>query len=230
MRETKSEMISDIDSNTIKSCNIIGNNTLEIYYTDNSRAIRLHHTDIITFKGNHFTLDSGGWRTLTTKERINRYLPQRLYLYQENNIWYIYDKETESRHVFFDGIKFTLTGELKSKPKKDVSKKVNRLKKQINAYVNLINEENLPKPSNGDCWYCLFRDKEDIPVGDCFNDTDHLKSHIKEKYLHGSILVNSMLEAGYRKEQIGIHYHMKWTDSFKRALRKYLYKRLIPEV
>ncbi|MDD4354226.1 MAG: hypothetical protein PHN56_07280 [Candidatus Nanoarchaeia archaeon] len=62
------------------------------------------------------------------------------------------------------------------------------------------------------------------------DNNDHLITHLKEKYLHGSILVNAMREAGYRDEQIRFHYAGKYFDAFKRSLRKYLQKRLISNI
>lgn len=41
-----------------------------------SFAIRLHDTDIVMIHPNGvYTLDSGGWRTVTTKDRISHYSP-----------------------------------------------------------------------------------------------------------------------------------------------------------
>lgn len=43
---------------------------------DNSIAVRLHRTDIITFYPNEkIEVGTGGWDTVTTRDRINRYLP-----------------------------------------------------------------------------------------------------------------------------------------------------------
>ena len=39
-------------------------------------AVRLHHTDVLTFSpSGEITLDTGGWHTVTTRDRINCYLP-----------------------------------------------------------------------------------------------------------------------------------------------------------
>jgi len=71
----------------------IANNTLEVYKTSACKqlvAIRLHDTNIVTYLENgKIRLDNGGWETVTTKERINRYLPTGYLLYQENWNWLI---------------------------------------------------------------------------------------------------------------------------------------------
>ena len=232
MRQTKQSMLSDI-TKEISNCNIIGNNTLRINYKDGSEAIRLHNTDIITFKGNKIILNSGGWRTHTTKARINEYLPEGLNLFQQNNIWYISrdnNYNIKEAIVYYDNITFNKEGKLISKVKKDNTKKVNKLKRQITKFINLLDKDNIPIPNNGDCWYCLLKEvNTNKPLSDITKDNSHLRQHLKDGYLHGSLIVNSMLEAGYSQQQIGIHYHMKLVDSMKRSLRKYLYKRLLQE-
>ncbi len=60
-------------------------------------------------------------------------------------------------------------------------------------------------------------------------DTEHLKSHIEEGYMHGSLLVNAMREAGYSDQGIGVHYSLQVADTFRRAVNNYLQKRLIRE-
>jgi hypothetical protein len=101
-----------------------------------------------------------------------------------------------------------------------------KVKRKINRYARLITEDNLPKPNAGDCWFCLLRDQDGNPV----EYTDHLWSHIEEGYVHGSILVNAMREKGYDDMQIAIHYQMGIVDTFRRAVRRYLQKRLLTEI
>ena len=36
-------------------------------------------------------LDSGGWETFTTKERMNRYLPEGVSVFQKAGVWYVGD-------------------------------------------------------------------------------------------------------------------------------------------
>ena len=56
----------------------IANNT-RLYERGDSIAVRLHNTDVVTIHPNNtWTLRSGGWRSVTTKERINRFSPARV--------------------------------------------------------------------------------------------------------------------------------------------------------
>jgi hypothetical protein len=47
-------------------------------------AIRLHATDILEFKQNgSIKVNTGGWNTVTTRDRLNRYLPRPWHVYSE---------------------------------------------------------------------------------------------------------------------------------------------------
>ena len=212
---TKKEMLETV-TKEVTNAKLLKNNTLEINYADNTVGIRLHQTDIITIKPNgNQILNSGGWKTPTTKERINYYSNARIY--QEKGVWYI------GECMFYDGIEIDKNGKIVSKKVKAPTKEIAKKKKQIANYVKLITKDNLPTPNNGDCWYCSMFDKEG-------KQHDHLEQHIEEGYIHGSILVNAMREKGYRDEQIAVHYGMKLEDTFKRAVRTFLQKRLISNI
>jgi hypothetical protein len=205
---------------------------LRVEYKDGSSSIRLHDTDIVTFdkKGN-ITLNSGGFRTKTTKERITRFSSVRIS--QVNGLWYIgcQNKKGEITSVeFYDGIKLTEELELIGKEKKSDVSKIEKIKKEISKFCSMITRENLPVPSSGDCWLCCMRDKNGKTMGEHSNDADHLKQHIKEKYMHGSLLVNAMRERGYNDDQIRTHYSIRVADTFRRAVKQYLQKRLIPNL
>jgi len=52
-----------------------------------------------------YTLDSGGWQTITTKKRINEYAP--VYVFQKNYEWFL-----EDNIPFYDGMKINSAGEV----------------------------------------------------------------------------------------------------------------------
>ena len=104
---TKEQSIESI-KHDLKSSNKVGNNTFEVVYKDGTRAIRFHKTNVITFGTDRYTLNTGGWETATTKDRINKYIPEG-YVYQERGDWYV---NTPSGVVdYFDGIAFDYEGE-----------------------------------------------------------------------------------------------------------------------
>lgn len=169
----------------------IANNTY-IVKRDNNLAIRLHQTDVVTFTPNNdMILDSGGWMTATTKDRINNAINEAgKRINQKRGNWFI------------DGLKFQdgltihsngkITGYAKDNPKAD-----NKTKERIKKYARLC-ADNVPleKPSASDCWYCLMRTQGNESLGDAVK-SDHIKEHIKEKYIVPSLVFNALKEAGY---------------------------------
>jgi hypothetical protein len=86
-------------------------------------AIRLHNTDIIKFfPDGTIELNSSGWRTATTKNRMNKYLPAEIDVFQKDFNWFVNfwkDPETKTKGVslfvtydFQDGMKITRRGKL----------------------------------------------------------------------------------------------------------------------
>lgn len=66
----------------------VGNNTYAYIEADGSVSIELHGTKVVVIYPNGlYKLNSGGWRTSTTKDRINKYSPVRVY--QRNHTWYV---------------------------------------------------------------------------------------------------------------------------------------------
>jgi hypothetical protein len=57
----------------------LANNTRLVKRGENSIAVILHGTDVVTFHHDgRITLTTGGWNTVTTKDRINTYSPARV--------------------------------------------------------------------------------------------------------------------------------------------------------
>lgn len=77
----------------------IGNNTYAYIQADGSVAIELHGTNVVViYPDDSVMLNSGGWRTSTTKDRINKYSPVRVY--QKNYEWFLQDgTEFEDRMI-----------------------------------------------------------------------------------------------------------------------------------
>lgn len=70
---------------------------------DGSIALRYHSTDVVTARPDGtVTLRSGGWRTVTTKKRINSVLPAGFRLWQERFEWHVTTPSGD--FLFEDGI------------------------------------------------------------------------------------------------------------------------------
>lgn len=178
----------------------IANNTrAEFRNGGDAVAIKLHDTDIVTItKDNHYILNSGGWRTVTTKERINRYTPGGIS--QRKGVWYMRDGS-----LFYDGIELKSDGTPYS-PRKPAAyeQRLAKIKKDARQYardfVAALEAGTVGLPSAGDCWGCVFATKaHPQPMG-----AGHIKQHIADRYYVPSLLVNAGRDAGYRDEQIGL--------------------------
>lgn len=183
-RRTVSEIMGNTECDRKK---LVANNTVE-WWKDGIRHIRLHKTDVITFMPNgDVVLNTNGWKTPTTKSRIHDFTPLRVW--QEKGVWYI------NGHVFADGMVFhpdgTVTGE--GEDPKETLRIAKKIRKYARAFVDELSVGNVPKPSGGDCWFCCFRTTDgNVPLGEKVHDTEHLVSHMDEKYYVPSLLVNAL--------------------------------------
>ena len=67
----------------------VGNNTWLIDCTaDDKIKLRLHNTDIVVFTPHGMTLNSGGWRTITTLHRMNQWIAP-WHITQRDYEWYL---------------------------------------------------------------------------------------------------------------------------------------------
>jgi hypothetical protein len=73
----------------VESAEKVDNNTYEVTYKDGCRAIRLHRTDVVTFRPDgKFAINSGGWQTRVTKNRINKYC-RTIQVWALKGKWYV---------------------------------------------------------------------------------------------------------------------------------------------
>tara|TARA_B100000949_G_scaffold233687_1_gene250731 strand:+ start:246 stop:965 length:720 start_codon:yes stop_codon:yes gene_type:complete len=160
-------------------------------------ALKLHNTDIVTlYPTGDMTLNTGGWYTVTTKERINRVLPRVFYLHQEKGRWFVVNRLDDETYVFMDGMKITSEWKVEGsgiyEPKADKA-----VREKVRRYANLCTSEiPLEMPSGGDCWFCAFKTQDGKALGDTTDD-EHLDQHMEEGYVVPSLVWNALEEAGY---------------------------------
>ena len=104
--------------------------------------VRLHNTDIVSYRADGvITLNSGGYRTVTTKQRINQLLPPGWDVYQKKHKWYVVAPNGEQED-FFDGMKIQYhtrgTGEKTSHP---IHSRFGSRRLPIPSKANLSEEE-----------------------------------------------------------------------------------------
>lgn len=210
----------------------LANNTFGYTRPDGTQVVRLHNTDIILKKDGITTFDSGGWRSNTTRERMNRF--SDYWVSQVKGQWYVAERETTPTWVpFFDGV--TLPATAGTKKVADAVKTSNALmRKKINDFLRrtIGPGKPLPKPDAGDCLYCSILNPVPEPVAGEVQikskNTEHLRMHVEENYMHGSLIVNAFRYAGRFDTTIYLVFQ-NWYDSriVRRVLRKYLTDHLI---
>lgn len=174
----------------------VSHNTVEYTRKDGTRVIRFHLTDIVEFlTDGSVRLNSGGFRTFTTKDRLNQYVPQGWRIWAEKGTWYVGKgnyQGIQTRYVFCDGITFhtdgTVTG---SNP--DEEQKNKELGKKILKYCRAMSKlPELPHPDGGDCWFCMMQTSDGRSLGEASKDAKHLISHLDENYFVGSLILRAM--------------------------------------
>lgn len=95
----------------------LSNNTKVSRDYDGNLIIVLHQTAIVTYKRDiggevTMTLNSGGWQTTTTKQRMNAFLPHRYQVFADKGSWYIRVRSAAGDDIidYHDGINL-YTGE-----------------------------------------------------------------------------------------------------------------------
>lgn len=170
----------------------ISNNTYVRRKENNNIAIKLHQTDIIVITPrDSIILNTGGWMTVTTKERMNTFTRRGISVWQENKIWYlVVDQE---QYNFADGITITRNGKVSGESSENPKEK-RKFDKAVREYsrkfVDKFLDGEIDKPGGGDCFFCLFRDENGKTMGD--RDPSHIKEHIKEKYYTSALLRNAI--------------------------------------
>ncbi len=183
-----------------KNSKKLANNTY-LQRRGNAIVIKLHNTDIITInKNDTYTLNSGGWLSLTTKSRLNEFSP--VSISQKSGIWYLRDGS-----LYSDKMTVDISGDNIAGPSDPVQyeNKLKAIKKQARAYakayVKELQADKIDYPSGGDCWACAMKG----PKGqEAFPGSGHIQDHLTELYFVPSLLVNAGRAAGYRDDQIGL--------------------------
>jgi hypothetical protein len=228
----------------------IANNTRLFRRGPDRFAVQLHNTDIVTIERTFeidgkkvrlrgddvYTLNTGGWRTVTTKERINRYVPGTVY--SVRGVWRYDWRHHDGGHsacTFEDGMKVTVNGPVAAPRELEeqvvdlaVKRTEKAIKKYIDGYVEHVKKEGLGIPGPGDCWGCALNATEAPtdplealagPMG-----IDHIMQHLEELYFVPSLLWRAVCVQGYRDPSFIWHYMQKDPSRVYSELRSYFTK------
>lgn len=202
----------------------LSNNTYLCRRTD-SIALQYHATDVLTWNSDgSVTLDSGGWLTLTTKQRLNEFGPARVH--QDKGRWYVsYGGET---YAYADGMTLhsdgSVTGAMSEATAKMQDRAANVVKRRVRKFVNDITAEHIVQAwenSGGDCFICRF------------GQTDCLTDHLAEGYFHATLAHNAIKARHYGNPDLvmqmiyGDAQRGRVSDLLTDSLAKYLRANLV---
>ena len=154
-------------------------------------VVRLHETDTVSYNPDgSVRYNSGGWKTVTTKDRMNRWGADTIYIHQKNRTWYIgNDRKTA---VYADGITVGKRGGFHGGGNESKEQGLRRqVKKYCNDYVRALLDGKVSAPSSGDCWYCCMHTDNGKSLGDSLHNNSHIKDHMEESYFVPSLLMNA---------------------------------------
>ncbi len=187
----------------------LASNTYARTLENGAVAVKLHATDILTFNPDGtVTVNSGGYKSNTTKARVNALLPSGFpRLYQSKGVWnwaapYREGKPFATVSTYQDGDTFGARGKLRPSPGK--TKEAARIK-ELTARINLHAQRcadalPLPMPSGGDDWFSALVVTEGPdkgkPLGEATGNTEHLESNMAEGYVVPSLVLTALDRTG----------------------------------
>lgn len=210
--KNKTQVMEGATSAAISTSKFVARNTVEFTTVEGEKVVRLHATNVVTVKANgRVILNTGGWHTPTTRNRINTFAPAGFQIYTRDGLSYVTTPAGTFPHV--DGAEYHSTGRpvRPTRHKAQVSQ-VKADKKLIAAYVAEIKAHGVPEPYAGDPF---------IPPNDKgLYDAYYVREWLKERYVFGSLAVNALLYAGHPRKNLGFLWRMN--DLMAMRVRRYL--------
>jgi len=211
----------------------VANNTRLFRRSDSMIALRLHDTDVVEYHADgSLRLFTGGWTTVTTKDRINQALSNRAGVWSRKGRWYIGTRAADGwgygEGVPFDeGITVLADGTVVADP--EVAERVALedrrnadMRRAVKRFVDGITPEQvvtaLENPG-GDCWGCMMVAEDgSYPMGE-----DCLAQHVQEGYFHAHLLLRALRAKGYRDPNVIMS--MIYAEAKRGQVDRYLLKR-----
>lgn len=186
-------------------------------------ALQLHSTDVATFNADGtVTLRDGGWRTATTRARLNEIAG--VSVWQNKGIWYLlypaphyrYNPDTRNvDRIGGEGVRYIWESDITLHPNGAVTRADGsplppydpaeekrrqrdraRVKGYADQFIRALYNGKLSGDTRGDCLYCQLTvaDGPDKGKGwgESVRDGDHIRCHIKEAYYVPSLLYRAL--------------------------------------
>jgi hypothetical protein len=193
---SKRAMLEDVHEEVTAS-KLAARNTLDYTLADGTRKIRLHDTDIMIFHPTGMIeLNTGGYNTKTTRERMNSFLPSTASVYTERGVIYArYNGETKpfTETATIDTVKGRI---LSDRNESDIDAD----RRALDAYMREWKRKGLPpqEKAAGDPW--VFPNAENGKIQEYV-----MRDWVESKYVFRSLYIHAMRFAGIRDVGIGIY-------------------------
>jgi hypothetical protein len=206
---------------------LIDRNTIEYVDQWGSRRIRLHNTDILVFpKAGGFTIDTGGFNTVTTRDRLNKFLPAGWLVFTDKGTIYlsnIHRDDDSWSGTLPTGFVRTVEVDAKGHAHSDsVEGDREAEKRKIDAYMKAWAKRGLPTAdeSKGDPWIALLQDSSNRHKVDREIMLDWVDSQYVFRGLYGLALAYAGMS------ETGIGWSLDSVDSKGGKLSKYELSRI----
>lgn len=208
-------------------------------------GVVLHETAVVVYGERYIRLNSGGWLTMTTRERIERFTPRNVRLSSDRDARWIvlYHGTWDGPSVpFYDGIRLLRAGD-EYLPSWEARKHDTSDEDAHNAMIRRLVKDYLAKYVKGEltatwtnCALCLWTDVPTmtgpycttavIPsIGDRMDDQQHLIDHMLDGVMPEEMRRHACRETAGSLERMEI-----WLTVDRRStesLRKFLLGRLL---
>lgn len=180
----------------------MANNTYAERIDEDRIGIRLHDTHVVIYhRDGSVELDTGGWFTVTTKDRINAWAPCRVW--SERGEWRVDYHGTE--YVYADHMRLhpdgTVTGVPTERALARQRARRQTTMREIKAFVDSITPEQIVyawEHPDGDCFYCRpTTDGGFVDDGHDANSTC-VRVHVRQRYFHAHLALRALTAKGYR--------------------------------
>ena len=212
-RKTKAEILGDAPA--VKS-RFVARNTVDWEDADGARHIRLHKTDVLTFRPNGaIEIFTGGWNTHTTRDRLNTFLPAHLRVWTHQGVLTVRNRKTGKESRFNQRAEIGPRGAIVTDAGKTDSA-LARDRKLIDSYMAKIRKlGRIPEPSGGDPW--ILPD----PVSGKYG-AKYVRDWLREKYVFGSLAVAAGRYAGLADMGIALLMFNGSDATTRRRIRRFL--------
>lgn len=167
-------------------------------------GVRYHDTFVLIWDAEDtIELYTRGYRTMTTRRRMNTYLPEPWMVYTEEGVWYLSEGSYGSlRSVFVEGITIRLNasalGRVYQPRDGEEEKKLILWERQIIRtyaahYLGLLWAGSFPVPQASQCLQCFENDHPALR----YSADNHLRRHVLENRYPSKLIFNALKAAGY---------------------------------